>query len=68
MTGQQTPSAAKSFLLFLGGLCVLVAAGVVLGSVFFGPTKLKQYDRSTPDAVLEAARDMVVNFDAERLH
>lgn len=68
MADQQIPNAAKSFLLFLGGLGVLVAAGVVLGAVFFAPTKLNQYDRSTPDAVLEAARDMVVNNDAERLH
>ncbi|VAX40431.1 hypothetical protein MNBD_PLANCTO03-1078 [hydrothermal vent metagenome] len=67
-TPPETSDSARSFLLFLGGLCVLVVAGVVLGSVFFGPPTLKQYDRSTPDALLEAARDMVVNGDAERLH
>lgn len=67
MAEQQTASGAKSFLLFLGGLVVLVAVGVGLGAVFLGPTAAKRYDRSTPDAVLEAASDMVVNGDAERL-
>lgn len=61
------PNAAKSFVIFLASLVVLVGVGVGLGAVFFGPTPKKQYDRSTPDAMLEAARDMVVRSDAERL-
>jgi hypothetical protein len=61
------PNAAKSFVIFLASLVVLVGVGVGLGAVFFGPTPKKQYDRSTPDAMLEAARDMVVRNDAERL-
>ena len=67
MVEQQPPSSARSFLIFLASLVVLVGVGVVLGAVLFAPTPKKQYDRSTPDQVLEAARDMVINSDAERL-
>lgn len=67
MAEQQAPSGGRSFLIFLASLVVLVGVGVVLGSVFFAPTSKKPYDRATPDAVLEAARDMVTRSDAERL-
>lgn len=67
MVEQQPPNGARSFLIFLASLVVLVGVGVVLGAVLFAPTPKKQYDRSTPDQVLEAARDMVINSDAERL-
>ena len=60
-------SSGKSFLIFLASLVVLVGAGIGLGSVLFGPKALRPYDRSTPDAVLEAARQMVLNNEAERL-
>lgn len=67
MTEQAENSAGKSFLIFLAGLVVLVGAGIGLGSVFFGPKAETRYDRSTPDAVLEAAKQMVLNNEAERL-
>ncbi len=67
MTEQAATSAGKSFLIFLASLVVLVGTGIGLGSVFFGPKAKTQYDRSTPDAVLEAARLMVINNEAERL-
>jgi hypothetical protein len=67
MTEQQPVSGAKSFLMFLCGLVVLVVAGVGIGAAFFGPTPVKQHDTSTPDAMLAAAREMVVSGEAERL-
>lgn len=67
MSEQAAPSAGKSFLIFLACLVVLVASGIGLGSVLFGPKAKRQYDRSTPDAVLEAAKQMVLNNEAERL-
>ncbi|MBK7405952.1 MAG: hypothetical protein IPJ41_15355 [Phycisphaerales bacterium] len=71
-TGSQTPetkpkSGIKGFALFLGALVVLVVGGIGLGSLLFGPPPKKQYDRSTPEEVLAAAKDMVLNSDAERL-
>lgn len=66
--GTETPpSAGKSFLIFLASLVVLVGAGIGLGRVLFAPEVPKQYDRSTPEAVFEAARDMVAEGDAHRL-
>lgn len=67
MTEQPPPSAGKSFAIFLGSLVVLVAAGIGLGSVLFGPKPATVYDRSSPEAVLETAKQMVVNNEAERL-
>lgn len=61
------PSAGRSFLIFVGCLVLLVGAGIGLGSVFFGPKAKKQYDRSSPEAVIVAARDMVEAGEAERL-
>jgi hypothetical protein len=58
---------ARSFAIFLAGLVVLVAAGVGLGAILFSPPEKKLYDRSSPDAVLAAAKDMVVRTEAERL-
>lgn len=63
----ESTAGLKGFAGFLGVLVVLVAAGIGLGAVFLAPEQKKQYDRSTPDEVLEAARDMVVNGEAERL-
>ncbi|QKK08306.1 MAG: hypothetical protein HND58_09005 [Planctomycetota bacterium] len=67
MTEQAAGSSGKSFLIFLASLVVLVGTGIGLGSVLFGPKAARAYDRSTPDAVLEAAKQMVLNNEAERL-
>lgn len=67
MDKASSTSSLKGFFLFLGVLVALVAGGIGLGSVFFGPPPKKLYDRSTPEDVLAAAKDMVVNNEAERL-
>jgi hypothetical protein len=58
---------ARNFAAFVAVLVVLVAAGVGLGAIFFGPPKPRTYDRSSPDALLASAREIVVNGEAERL-
>ncbi len=60
-------SPAMGFGLFLAGLVALVAAGIGIGMLFFGPEHDRPYDRSSPDKVLEAARDMVLDNRADRL-
>lgn len=60
-------SGLKSFLAFVAVLIVLVGAGIGLGAVFLAPESKKPYDRSSPDEVLAAAKDMVLNQEAERL-
>lgn len=60
-------SRGANFLIFVGSLVVLVAAGIGLGAILFGPPKKRLYDRSSPDAIIAAAREMVLAGEAERL-
>jgi hypothetical protein len=57
----------RNLLIFAGALVVLVAVGVGLGAMLLGPAKKRMYDRSSPDAIIDAARQMVENREAERL-
>jgi len=67
MGDQRGGGELRNLAIFAGALVVLVAVGVGLGAMLFGPAKKRAYDRSSPDAILSAARGMVITGEAERL-